>query len=574
MPINLDVNLKSVTGKDAGEGAYVEVGRTRLGAATDPANQAGPAFTLTAGRERITLVNGRAVIANLTVGSHHIWIRSNGWNGDYPMYIPEGDGTITLTQAIAGFMDHTPDVVSKVHDAASRVVLANDSIAESLIANQATAQFVQQASVEVQAYYDAAQTQSTDLADVTEIVDANVKSKGLVSTLDPRVPREAPEEIWAEVVVDSNDRMAYGVKQDGTVSIPKLETESLDIPAPPKPHDVLQDRESTGPVFAITDSQNRVALSIEPDGTVKIPKLAASSPSAATRTQSRRLRVACWGDSYTDGGPVPGGLTSSWPTFLNAAIPANVVNCGVGGQTSGTIAIRQGGLAVSVTLPSGIPSGTSATSGTFSLATPTIAQSLTVVGSLQGIPGTLNLAEADLNGNGTCTFTRSQAGTSIACNNALFTPDQGRTERESTCVLWFGKNDQAINPAAMQLSLERSIDAMISYLTPDSKHFLVLSVATLTSETTGTSGHNLTTSVNSALAARYGSNFFDIRAALIQEGLQLAGLTPTAADLSDIAGDTIPRQLRMADGSHFTAQAYEYAIGPLIERELDLRGWI
>lgn len=129
--------------------------------------------------------------------------------------------------------------------------------------------------------------------------------------------------------------------------------------------------------------------------------------------------------------------------------------------------------------------------------------------------------------------------------------DADTARRLNNVVFWVGRNDRSsgISPT----TTKANIAAMVASL--GHTRYLVLGILTADTETTGTASHTEITALNTDLAAIYGAQFFDIRGYLISSGLAAAGITPTAGDNTDIAGNTVPRSLRV-DGIHLTTAAY------------------
>ena len=64
------------------------------------------------------------------------------------------------------------------------------------------------------------------------------------------------------------------------------------------------------------------------------------------------------------------------------------------------------------------------------------------------------------------------------------------------------------------------------------------------------------------MLAHYGNNFFPTRRELVENGLTIQGLTPTANDLVYINAGTVPESLRI-DATHLNAEGYN-ALGKLL----------
>jgi hypothetical protein len=167
---------------------------------------------------------------------------------------------------------------------------------------------------------------------------------------------------------------------------------------------------------------------------------------------------------------------------------------------------------------------------------------------LKGVEGTLTWSESD----GRYRFTRSTAGTAVAVpyKEPLSTFAQA-TYRSYNQVFQLGRN----NATDLDRVLEDT-HAMLLWQTGARKKFLVVGIMNSTAEIPGTQSYAAILALNAALKKEYGSWFVDMRRKLIDDGMSMAGLTPTSQDLADIANDTIPTSLRIAgDPLHLNATA-------------------
>jgi hypothetical protein len=180
---------------------------------------------------------------------------------------------------------------------------------------------------------------------------------------------------------------------------------------------------------------------------------------------------------------------------------------------------------------------------------------------------------------GTYTFVRSVAGDPVACPpNTPFIATAGVTYRGWTQIHGCGRNDVAsLGDNAVVTDLLNRIFSMGSYLSPKIKRRLVIGVYSSPNEYATASGSNATNyngivAFNARLQAELGNQFLDIQKYLITEGLAAVGLTPTAADLTDIGRNTVPRSLLHTDLLHLNSYgALAFAI--FIARRLRALGW-
>lgn len=126
----------------------------------------------------------------------------------------------------------------------------------------------------------------------------------------------------------------------------------------------------------------------------------------------------------------------------------------------------------------------------------------------------------------------------------------------SIVTIWAGRNNLT-NPAT-QLQADTAkqhIADMVAGL--GHGNFLVLGVTNqdVAGERLGEADLAIINQLNADLATAYGSKFLDVRRELIDNGLAIAGITPTAQDNTDIANDVIPTSLR-SDVLHLNTAGY------------------
>ena len=75
-----------------------------------------------------------------------------------------------------------------------------------------------------------------------------------------------------------------------------------------------------------------------------------------------------------------------------------------------------------------------------------------------------------------------------------------------------------------------------------------------------------------ALREAFGEHFINMRAFMIEYGLETAGLEPTEQDLDDLANGRVPEQLK-DDYTHFNSYGY-YAMGAAVyQKGVELGYW-
>lgn len=291
---------------------------------------------------------------------------------------------------------------------------------------------------------------------------------------------------------------------------------------------------------------------------------------------SNPKQIAFWGDSLLDGYPKPpfsADQSDSLPGRFASLVPgATVHNGGKSGQSADEIAIRQGGLVPLLT----VAGGTIPASGAVSVSTDArlgwrLDRGIDgTTGSLAGVPGRLTRAGAAL------TFTRTAPGDAVQVAGPAPWESYGRAYAGGVQIILAGRNDigyasEAGDVVDRVLSATR---AMVESLTPMHPRLLLLGTITATSETAGTNGHTQVTAINAGVREMYPQYFWDYRAWLVKDAIKALGITPTATDLSRIAGDTLPPSIMVpGDGVHYSP-ATAAAAAARIKTELTNRGWI
>jgi lysophospholipase L1-like esterase len=493
------------------------------------------------------------------------------------------------------------------------------------------------------------------IAILTAALQAAIDARATVISGTKQIPEGNG---YAYVITDSADRIAFGVKFDGTVTVGKIALPSRSVTsdnltteaiAALKGADFSSINEALTYAYAITDSAGRIAFGIGTDGSVRIPKMQLGAgvvtmnnlaPDVAqglanqrptyyasvagvapgrqivltnTLTATQR-KVTTTGDNYdpiitgdgyvlfknSDGldyaAPVVGGPVvplmsikskmTLWGDSLTAAgrirtrllelMPGTTItNEGIGGQTSPQIAARQGGGNSAVTLTGNqIPSSGPVTCTDVPVkflygfgingSEPAISRA----GTLAGVPGIMSKAAVPEQGTPVYVFTRTTAGDPVGVPPGTeFILDSSVPAREQIVTLWSGRNNSGTD-------VEGDTDKMVAHLTPYVKRFLIISTTTSTIEVEGTSGYTRIKAINDYLRAKYGDLFLDVRQHLTDNGLALAGITPTQADLDAMAGDTIPPSLMNPNDSVHFNDAGQTLIANYIYDRMVSKGWI
>jgi len=344
----------------------------------------------------------------------------------------------------------------------------------------------------------------------------------------------------------------------------------------------------TGWAIPFADQDGYVAGGIRPDGTAEFVKLKLAATvalqmanEAAGYTRSSRVKVAAIGDSLTAGyyGGVGGVTADAYPAKLQAIVPAGVTvyNIGNSGYTVDEEAVRVGALPLPLTVTGGsIPAtGPVTVTTTAVIGWRGTGTSRNIPGTLAGVAGILNRTDSDTS----FTFTRNVDGTAVTVTGApLFVPDYAGHGGD-TAVILLGRNDvtYAVKGADTSVAehVAKGIDRIVNWLTPSIKQVLIVSTTTTTSETSGTAGYATVADINARLAAAYPSRYLNLRSYLVNQAIIDLGITPTTADTTAMAGDTLPPSIMDGgtDNTHWS-KATATLVAAQINNYLTTRGWV
>lgn len=378
-------------------------------------------------------------------------------------------------------------------------------------------------------------------------------------------------------LVDGDGRLALGVKTDG----------AIEMPATPK-FNALEERPASlsGIEWGVVDQDGRLAFGVNSAGNAvaKGVELDLSSLGAAISDLNSQLypssTVDCWGDSLTHGNTT--GVTTPYPTALAALLADRAVNNkGLTGRTSlQTVTVF--GATPSIltvtdnTIPaSGAVSVTATENGNFG--SKSNVGTKNYLGSLFGIPGTLAVAFNASDGNlaGASTFTRTDAGAAtVIPDRTPFMPDTGGWEGNIP-VIWVGRNDVLsayTDPSGFSNDvIMANIEAMVEFLSPLRKRFVVLAVTDQASEYAAAGGAAATAfaqilDLNYRLAVRYPRNFIDIRKILVN-----SYDSGEPADVTAFGRNQVPPSLQQ-DGLHLNDAGYAI-VAQAVADFINAKGW-
>mgnify|MGYP005850694801 CR=1 FL=1 len=287
--------------------------------------------------------------------------------------------------------------------------------------------------------------------------------------------------------------------------------------------------------------------------------------------------VSCWGDSLTRGVGVGSSYSKAFPYVLYGLLDGReVINCGVGGENTVNIASRQGGLP-NIVKPFTIPADTNKLEIELTNIYGDSAGILLQGGSaLDPITGkyvmTAQINPCSINGvegtltyeNGKYYFSRSEKGESVIVSRptTLITYAM-KSMRDNINIIWLGTN----GGFSTSSELIEYIDAMIDYMTPINKKYIVFGIHHLVNTVTETFEM-----IEKNMTLHFGRHYINQRKYMLEYGLSDAGITPTVEDTTAISQGKIPPSL-LYDDVHYNDKGYNIIATLAYERGKELDYW-
>ncbi|WP_426292638.1 SGNH/GDSL hydrolase family protein [Dyadobacter endophyticus] len=298
-----------------------------------------------------------------------------------------------------------------------------------------------------------------------------------------------------------------------------------------------------------------------------------------SKKDKRDKTLAFFGDSLTIGT----GGTRPFGDWVGDTFPERpVFNDGINGQIALSIAIRQGGVPLTLSVAGGKFDGGKPVTVTKLnnefLSTPLNANVYSRTGMLAGVQCTITrkflpevgerytvepLAKSD---------PEAVAETPVAVeipDGSIFELDDAVRLRTATQILWYGRNDIAEGrPEADILS---AIKGSVDYIA-EPRRYLVLGILPGATENKGTDRYAKLTAFNDQLAMLYGRSYVAMTPPTESE-MNDIGFTPTASDLEDIAKGNFPRRMRAANNTdqiHLNNFGYQIVANRVIKKIRDL----
>jgi lysophospholipase L1-like esterase len=275
--------------------------------------------------------------------------------------------------------------------------------------------------------------------------------------------------------------------------------------------------------------------------------------------------LAFFGDSLTIGA----GGTAPYGSIVAAALQGrSVLSDGIVGQVASRIAVRQGGVPLTISIEgdklNGIkPVKITKLSNLF-LSTPTNNDEYSRTGSIAGvrctIRRTVNAALEEV-------YTITPATVSVVdipADSAFLLEDADRL-KTATQILWYGRNNIGKPNAGEEVI--SSLESSIAYIKAPAR-YIVLGILVESGEIKGTENYNQVISINEKLAARYGKSFVEMTPPTEAE-LTAIGYSLTPEDTTDLENLTFPRGLRADvanDAIHLNDKGYQIVANRVIDK--------
>ena len=278
----------------------------------------------------------------------------------------------------------------------------------------------------------------------------------------------------------------------------------------------------------------------------------------------RDKTLAFFGDSLTIGA----GGSAPYGKLVGAALQGRpVFSDGIVGQGAASIAVRQGGVPLKISvegnkLDSIKPLKLTKLSNMF-LSTPSRTEEYSRIGTVLGVRSTIRRTSNA--GAETYTITPDTVSMIDIPADSLFLLEEATKLKSATQILWYGTNN--IGEPGAEAEILTALESSIAFITAPAR-YLVLGVLIEADENKGTANYNQAMSINDKLAAKYGEAFVRMTPPTDAE-LTAISYTPTAEDRTDLANLNFPRGLRAdikTDDIHLNDKGYQIIANRVVEK--------
>ncbi len=273
--------------------------------------------------------------------------------------------------------------------------------------------------------------------------------------------------------------------------------------------------------------------------------------------------VVCWGDSLTAGA---GGEDTSYPSVLQNLVQKNVygeievVNLGVGGESSATICSRAGvyqplALMQAVTIPA------AKEKVEIKLNFPVLRQGANffnpcLLGEGGGVIGEIVIEQDSISSpQYTYYFKRSEVGKEVSLEaGSIVTTAQSTNYKNYVSIIFIGQNGGWNDDFATLIAQQR---ALIERQTANAEKYLILGLTTNSAADRA--------ELEKVMQEEYGDKYVNLREYLSGSAARNAGVQLTAEDEEQMAAGIVPQALRV-DAVHLNKQGYTMIGNVVYER--------
>lgn len=303
-----------------------------------------------------------------------------------------------------------------------------------------------------------------------------------------------------------------------------------------------------------------------------------------SKQDKRDKTLAFFGDSLTIG---TGGTRALGEWVGDVFTDRPVFNDGINGQIALSIAIRQGGVPLTLSVAGGkfngnTPVAVTKLSNEF-LSTPLNANVYSRTGTLAGVKCTITRKFVPEVGDRYTVqpFVESASDTDVAApaeapidtavpDDSVFELEDAARMRNATQILWYGRNDMTWNLPTDNILA--AIKSSVDYIA-EPRRYLVLGILPAATENKGTDRYARLTAFNDELAILYRDSYVPMTPPSESE-MNDIGFTPTAGDLEDIERGNFPHRMRAANNTdeiHLNNFGYQIVANRVIKKIRDLK---
>ncbi|WP_439559320.1 SGNH/GDSL hydrolase family protein [Dyadobacter sp.] len=283
----------------------------------------------------------------------------------------------------------------------------------------------------------------------------------------------------------------------------------------------------------------------------------------------RDQTLAFFGDSLTVGA----GGSTPYGNLVGAAFPGRpVVSDGIVGQIAMSIAIRQGGTPLKISVEGGKFDGAKEIKVTKLnnefLSTPINYTTYSRTGSVVGVKCTITRKAND---SGEIYTIKPDAESTLAIpEDSIFELDDALRLKTATQILWYGRNN--ITKGTAQEEILKALDDSIAFI-EDPKRYLVVGMLQARPENKGTDRYNQVIAINDELESRYGNKYVPMTPPTAEE-MAAINYTPTEQDRFDIENMNFPTGMRPDDRTdeiHINDKGYQIVANRVIAKLKELK---